>query len=86
MRLKGEFKFMGIDVRPNRTDPTRMNYIVGLSQGLDTLRCYVEADAYARYCKFVPYSDVTAVLDFNPVAKSVTYAMHIVELFEGVES
>lgn len=82
MRVKGEFKFMGCEARPGFKDPTKMNYIVGLSQGMDTLRVYVEAADYGRYCQLVPYSDVTAELDYNPAAQKVQYCMRLLNITE----
>lgn len=80
MRVKGEFKFMGCEARPGFKDPSKINYVVGLSQGLDTLRVYVEAADYARYVQLVPYSDVEAELEYNPAAQSVQYCMRLVDI------
>lgn len=80
MRLSGSFKFMGCEARPGFKDPSKMNYIVGLCQGMDTLRVYVEAADYGRYCQLVPYSDVHAELDYNPVAQNVAYCMRLLDI------
>lgn len=82
MRLSGKFKFMGCEARPGFKDPNKINYIVGLSQGLDTLRVYVDAADYAKYCSIVPYSDVTAELDYNPAAANVSYCMRLFSITE----
>lgn len=80
MQVIGNFKFMGVDCRPGFKDPSKTNYIVGLAQGLDTLRLYVDAADYARYCKIEPFTDVEAVLDYNPVAKEVAYSMRLLDI------
>ena len=80
MKVSGKFKFMGVECRPGYKDPTKTNYIVGLAQGLDTLRLYVEPADYGRYCKIEPFTEVEAVLDYNPVAKSVAYAMRLLDI------
>lgn len=82
MRLSGSFKFMGCEARPGFKDPTKTNYIVGLSQGMDTLRVYVDAADYGRYCQLTPYSDVIAELDYNPAAQKVQYAMRLLNITE----
>lgn len=83
MKLTGEFKFMGAEARPGFKDPSKMNYIVGLAQGMDTLRVYVDAAEYGRYCKIAPFSDVTAELDYNPAAQKVAYSMRLLSILES---
>lgn len=80
MNVTGQFKFMGVEARQGFKDPSKTNYIVGLAQGLDTLRCYCDASDYARYCKIEPFSDVEALLDYNPVAKEVSYCMRLLDI------
>lgn len=80
MKVSGKFKFMGVECRPGYRDPLKMNYIVGLAQGLDTLRLYVERVDYDRYCMIEPFTDVEAVLDYNPVAKEVAYSMRLLDI------
>lgn len=76
MKLTGEFKFVGCEARPSFYDPSKMSYVVGLAQGLDTLRCYVKIDLYTQCKDFEPYSDVVAELDYNPVKEK--YNMNLV--------
>lgn len=78
MKLIGEFKFVGCEARPGFRDPSKMSYVVGLAQGLDTLRCYVNEQLYADCVRLEPYSDVTAELDYNPVKEK--YNMNLVSL------
>ena len=80
MLVKGEFKLMGCVSRPSFNDPSRINYILGLSQGLDTLRVYIDAAQYAEFCKYDPYSDVVAELNYNPLADKAAYSMRLVSL------
>lgn len=86
MLVKGVFKFMGVESRPGFKDPSKVNYVLGLSQGLDTIRLYVEAVDFARYVQFPTYSDVEAVLDYNPVSERVQYCMRLkdIKLLEEV--
>ncbi len=71
MKVQGEFKFLGVEKRQGFKDPSQVFYIAGFAQGLDSLRCYVDAEAYGRYQSLVPYSDVIAELDYNPVTGKV---------------
>lgn len=80
MRVSGEFKFMGVESRPGFKDPSKINYVLGLSQGLDTIRLYTDAAGYAQYCKIDPYSDVVAELEYNPGAQQVSYCMRLINL------
>ena len=93
MRLNGLFKFMGVEVRPGFKDPTKMNYIVGLCQGMDTIRLYIEPGQYQNIMaemqkpgsKLVPFSDVYAELDYNPAAQNVNYCMRLLEIESASE-
>lgn len=88
MRLSGTFKFMGVEVRAGFKDPTKMNYIVGLCQGMDTIRLYIDSAQYQQIMtdmqrpgsKLVPFSDVYAELDYNPAAQSVNFCMKLSEI------
>ncbi|WP_368295927.1 hypothetical protein [Enterocloster citroniae] len=71
MKVQGEFKFLGVEKRHGFRDPSQVFYIVGFAQGLDSLRCYVDAEAYRSYSGIEPYSDVTAELEYNPVSGKV---------------
>ena len=48
MKVQGEFKFLGVEKRQGFKDPSQVFYVVGFAQGLDSLRCYVDAEAYGR--------------------------------------
>ena len=71
MVLSGDFKFMGVDKRSGFKDPSKVFYVLGLGQGLDALRIYIDAEQYGRYSSIEPYSDVSAELDYNPVSGRV---------------
>lgn len=71
MLVCGVFKFVGAEKRNGFKDPSQTFFVLGLGQGLDTLRLYVNAEDYGRYSSIVPYSDVTAELDYNPVTNRV---------------
>ncbi|MGL6220114.1 MAG: hypothetical protein ACRC36_18875 [Lacrimispora sphenoides] len=72
MLVAGLFKFMGAEKRTGFKDPSQTFYVVGLGQGLDSLRVYVNAEDYGRYSSLDPYSDVTAELEYNPVSGKVS--------------
>lgn len=80
MKVNGLFKLMGVESHPGFNDPTRINYVVGLAQGMDSLRMYLDADEFKKYKDIPPYSDVDVVLEYNPVSKDVKYCMHLVSL------
>ena len=65
MKVQGEFKFLGVEKRQGFKDPSQTFYVAGFAQGLDSLRCYVDAEAYGRY------SGVMAELEYNPVSGKV---------------
>ncbi len=81
MRLVGRFKFMGVEKRSGFRDPSQTFYVLGLGQGLDSIRLYVEAEQYGMYSQIVPYSDVIAELDYNPVAQK--NQVRLLSLTEG---
>lgn len=80
MIVTGDFKFMGVESRRSFKDPSKTNYILGLSQGLDTVRLYIDADMFAHFSRLDPYSDVTAELEYNPAAERSSYAMRLHDL------
>ena len=80
MRVTGIFKFMGAESRPGVKDPTKTNFIVGFSEGMDVLRLYVEPAQYAKCAQIPPYTDVIVELDYNPVAQKVPYCMRFVDI------
>ena len=67
MRFTGFCKFMGAETRKGFKDPSQIFYIIGLSQGLDSL----DAESYVRYAAIEPYSDVEAEFDYNPVSGKI---------------
>lgn len=71
MLVNGDFKFLGVEKRAGFKDPSQVFYIAGFAQGLDSLRCYVDAEDYGRYSALEPYSDVSVTLDYNPVSGKV---------------
>ena len=71
MKLQGEFKFLGVEKRQGFKDPSQTFYVAGFAQGLDSLRCYVNAEDYGRYMSIEPYSDVMVELEYNPVSGKV---------------
>ena len=80
MKVTGVFKLMGVQAQPGFKDPQQISYIIGLAQGMESLRMYLEPTEYELYKDIPSYSDVDAVLDFNPLAKDVRYCMHLVTL------
>ena len=54
MKVQGEFKFLGVEKRQGFKDPSQTFYVAGFAQGLDSLRCYVDAEAYGRYSGIEP--------------------------------
>lgn len=80
MIVKGDFKFMGCEARPGFKDPSKVNYVLGLAQGLDNVRLYIDAFQYGEFSKIAPYSDVSAELNYNPVAEKAAYAMRLQNL------
>lgn len=83
MLVRGEFKFMGAEARPGFNDPSKVNYVVGLAQGLDNIRIYVNDPVlYGTLVNYRPYGDVLVELDYNPVAKDVKYCMRLVSIRE----
>lgn len=71
MVLQGDFRFMGAEKRAGFKDPSQVFYVLGLGQGLDSLRIYIDAEQYGRYSSIEPYSEVSAELDYNPVSGRV---------------
>lgn len=71
MVLSGDFRFMGAEKRSGFKDPSQVFYVLGLGQGLDSLRIYIDAEQYGRYSSIEPYSEVSAELDYNPVSGRV---------------
>ena len=80
MKVTGVFKLMGVESQSGFKDPSQINYVVGLAQGMDSLRMYLDATEFNLYKDIPPYSDVEVVLDYNPVAKEVRYSMHLVTM------
>lgn len=71
MRFTGFFKFLGAETRKGFKDPSQTFYVVGVGQGLDSLRCYVDAESYVRYSGIEPYSDIEAEFEYNPVSGKI---------------
>ncbi len=67
MLLTGTFKFLGVDKRQGFKDKNKTVYVLGLGQGLDSLRLYIEPEQYGAYLTIPPYTDVTVTVDMNPV-------------------
>ena len=86
MLMQGKFVFLGVEAREGFVDKSKMNYLVGLSQGLDTIRLYIEAGQYSEIQNMLirgeiaPYSEVMAELDYNPAAQKVQYCMRLVRI------
>lgn len=76
MRLMGEFKFLGVERRQGFKDPSKSFNVMGLGQGLDVLRIYVDDMQYSTCINIQPYTDAEAELDYNPV----NGRMNLVEL------
>lgn len=68
MKLSGSLKFLGVEKRVGFRDPSQTFYVCGFAQGLDSLRVYVDAEAFGVYSTLEPYTDVEAVFDYNPVS------------------
>lgn len=80
MLMSMECKFMGAVARPGFKDPTQMQYVLGLAQGIGNLRLYIDAQQYARCLQIEPYSDVIVSLEFEPTAQKVAYCMRLVDI------
>lgn len=68
MKLNGNFRFAGVECRHGFKDPNQEFYILGLLQGMDMLRLYIDKPLYEQLVGLEPYSEVVAELDYNPVA------------------
>lgn len=83
MKLNGTFRFLGCESRQGFKDPTKINYVLGLSQGLDTLRMYIDAVQYQSIMdkimtgQLASYDEVDVELEYNPAATSVGYCMRL---------
>lgn len=80
MRVEGVFKFMGVVSRPGFNDPTKVNYMIGLAEGMDSFRPFIERDIYEQCVNLTPYSDVRVVLNYNPIADKASYCMRLVSI------
>lgn len=86
MKMSGEFVFIGVEARPGFTDQTKMNYLIGLAQGLDTYRTYIEAPLFQKIQQMLMMGDVQmyetvyAECDFNPAASKVSYCMRVLDI------
>lgn len=86
MKMSGEFVFIGVEARQGFTDQNKINYLVGLAQGLDTYRTYIEAPLFQKIQTMMMrnelqlYSTVCAELDFNPAASKVSYCMRVLDI------
>lgn len=86
MRVSGEFTFIGVESRESFTDRSKMNYIIGLAQGIDTKQLYIEAPLFSKIQTMLMrnelklYATVHADLDFNPAAQKVSYCMKVVDI------
>lgn len=86
MKMSGEFVFIGVEARPGFADQNKMNYLIGLAQGLDTYRTYIEAPLFQKIQtmimqnKLSVYETVHADCDFNPAATKVSYCMKVLDI------
>lgn len=63
MKVTGSFKFCGAE--KGTTKAGKDYYMIGLLQGLDSSRIYVDLDMYNQ-CKGIhPFSDVSCVLNIS---------------------
>lgn len=69
MKVTGDFYFAGVECRHGFKDPTKVYYILGVMQGLDVLRLYIDEAQYRELLECVPYSPIKVELDYNPVAE-----------------
>lgn len=67
MQFVGRFNFVGVEKRQGFKDPSQVFYIAGFVQGMDTLRCYINAEDYGRYSSIPRFSEVEVTVDYNPV-------------------
>lgn len=71
MKVKGEFLFMGVDSAPSFKDPSKTNYLIAFSEGLDSLKMYIDYDTYNKYMTMPPLCQVDVVLNINPVTNRI---------------
>lgn len=80
MLMSMKCKLMGAESRPGFKNPQELMYVIGLAQGVSTLRLYVTAAQFAQCLQIEPYSDVEAELEFKPDAQKVSYCMSLVNI------
>lgn len=89
MKVYGDFRFLGVESRPGFKDKTKINYIIALSQGIDTLRLFIEPETFSSIQsqmvsgKMTPFCTVRAEMEYNPTAEKTQYCMRLVDIKES---
>lgn len=63
MKVSGSFKFCGAEI--GTTKAGKEYYLIGLLQGLDSSRIYVDLDMYNQCKGIAPFADVECNLSIN---------------------
>ena len=84
MKLSGDFVMTGFGERAGFTDATKINHIVAFCDlsGVDSIRLYVNDVNLFNHIKntIPPFSRVKVDFDYNPAAKSVQYALSLLDV------
>ena len=83
MKLSGDFVMTGFVERAGFTDATKINHIVAFEiSRFDSIRLYVNDVNLFNHIKntIPPFSRVKVDFDYNPAAKSVQYALSLLDV------
>lgn len=83
MKLSGEFVMTGFVSRAGFTDVSKINHIVAFCDpaGVDSIRLYVnDVNLFNHISTIPPFSRVKVDFDYNPAAKSVQYALSLLDV------
>lgn len=73
MKLYGEFALMGVQCRPGFKDPSKLTYMVGFADGVDSLRLYIDEAVYNDMSKLPLYKRMKVALDYNPASQRLNF-------------
>lgn len=66
MKMKATCLFMGLVSRPSFKDPSKMTYMVGFADGIDSLRIYIDDMMCARFSQVQPLTKLEVEFDYSP--------------------
>lgn len=84
MKVSGSFKFCGAE--KGTTKAGKDYYLIGLLQGLDSSRIYVDFDMYKQCKEILPFSDVSCVLNISISEKGTFINCDSISSLKGGES